>query len=200
MRYLRAFRLAFAFAALSISVSAPASGSELFVKGPETFKFQDAKGETPTFRVLTDSMSKRALAIGVITLINSEKSVHPKMPITDYVDLKFQTLRIEPVLKSPDKLQMTLKISGYPIDIDQTIIRKDFLSGQLIEVRYPKKSRDVMMYNVETDGNMAMKWDMKADVLIFNEVRAKLSFDPPMSMGDSETESVKFSGIGKRLK
>ncbi len=206
MRYIRAFRLALAMAALSFSTttfsttafSTTAFSGELFAKGAETFKIQTAKGETPSFRVLSDSMSKRALAIGVITLINADKSVQPKLPMTDYVDLKFQSLVIEPVSKTPDKLQMTLKISGNLVELNQTINRESFVSGKVIEVKYPRSAREIMMYNVESEGQMKLKWEKKEDRVVLDEVRAKLSFEP--LMGESEVESVKFSALGKRQK
>lgn len=180
-----------------LALAVNASAAALFSKGPERFKLEASKGKTPTFRVLSDSMTKQALAMGVISMINAQPEVTPKLPMTNYVDLKFDTLTIEPVSKNSKKLEMSLKISGYTVDLDQTIDRDKFLAGQTVEVKFPASNRTVAMYDVESRGTLKMKLNPDHQSITLENVYAKMSFDSPL--GDSGQEVVQFSGIGKRL-
>lgn len=175
--------------------SLAAQGSELFAKGPETFQIQNQKGQTPTFRVLSDTMTKQALAMAAIGMINAQDEVQPKLPLTQYLDLKFQTVTLTP--EGADKLRMKLKLSGYPVDLEQTISKKELLSGQPIEVRYPRTESDVAMYSVESQGHLRLRLDRARQTLMLENVEAKMSFDSPL--GDSGSEAIKFSGTAKRI-
>jgi hypothetical protein len=180
---------------LWILLATPSHAAELFNKGRETFQILNDKGQTPTFRVLQDSMTKQALAMAAIGLINAQDDVKPKLPMTGYVDLKFQTLTLTP--EGKDKLKMKLKLSGYPIDIDQTISKSDLLSGKKIEVRYPEKESELAMYTVQSSGLLRLHLEKAAQTLILETVDAKINFDSPL--GDSGDEAVRFSGRAKRI-
>lgn len=180
---------------LSLLLSAPVFATELFAKGAETFTIKNQKGETPTFRVLSDSMSKQALAMAAIGLLNAQDEVKPKIAVEPYLDLKFQTLTLTPTGK--DGIELKLKLSGYTVDLDQTISKRDLLSGASVEVRYPKTEKDVAMYSVDSSGSLKMHLEKATQTLILENVEAKMTFESPL--GDNGSESVKFSGTAKRL-
>lgn len=171
----------------------------LFSKGAETFNIENKSGQTPTFRVLSGSMTKQALAMAAASLLNAEDDVKPKIPLNPYFDLKFQTLTLTPLkderLKK-DQLRMTLKLSGYAVDLDQTISRTDLLLGKVIDVIYPKTEKDVAMYSVESSGRMKLHLEKPSQSLILENVEAKMSFSS--AIGEDGKESVQFSGKARR--
>jgi hypothetical protein len=169
--------------------------AELFEKGRETFQIQNQKGQTPTFRVLQSSMTKQALAMAAIGLLNAQDEVQPKLPMTQYVDLKFQTLTLVP--EGKDTLRMKLKLTGYTLDLDKTISRKELLSGKVINIQYPRTESEVAMYTVASNGALKLRLDKATQTLILENVEAKMNFDSPL--GDSGTESIRFAGIAKRV-
>jgi hypothetical protein len=176
-------------------ISALAESKPLFSKGSETFKIENQKGQTPTFRVLSDSMTKQALAMATIGMLNAQDEVKPKIPLNSYIDLKFQSLTLEPATKKD--LRMSVKLSGYTVDLDQTINKQDLLSGKVIEVQYPKTQKDVAMYSVESNGKLKLHLEKATQNLILENVEAKMNFESPM--GDDGSETVKFSGTAKRV-
>jgi hypothetical protein len=185
------FVTAIAFAPLT----AQAEAKLLFAKGTESFKIENTKGQTPTFRVLSDSMTKQALAMATISMLNAQEDVQPKIPLNSYIDLKFQTLTLTPQ-KGRD-LQVTLKLSGYSVDLDQMINKEALLQGKEIEVVYPKTSKDVAVYTVESNGRLKMHLDKASQVLILENVEAKMTFESPL--GDDGSEKIQFSGKAKRI-
>ena len=181
---------------LSLFLAATAAhASELFSKGSETFKIENAKGQTPTFRILSDSMTKQALAMAAIGALNAQDEVRPKIALTPYVDLKVQTLTLTP--EGADKLHAKLKLSGYNVDLDQRLSKKELLSGQTITVKYPKTTKDVAMYTVTSSGNLRLHLEKAKQVLILENVEATMNFESPM--GGAEDEAIQFAGLARRV-
>lgn len=180
---------------LLLAVSFNARASDLFAKGRETFQIKNQKGQTPTFRVLHDTMTKQALAMAAIGLLNAQDEVQPKLPLNRYVDLKFQTLTLVP--EGKDRLRVKLKLTGYTVDLDQTIAKQDLLSGKPIDIRYPKTESEVALYTVESNGALRLHLDKATQTLVLENVEAKMNFDSPL--GDSGSESIRFTGTAKRV-
>jgi hypothetical protein len=198
---LRASNTVSKFATLSVvilisgAVHAATQGP-LFKNGAETFQLQDQSGKTPEFRVLDGNASEKALALGVIAALNAQAEVDPKIPVQDHVDLKVQSLTFEPLSKKSKELSMTMKLSGYNVEFTQTVNRAKFESGAPIEIKFPQKEKQFAMFNIESSGNVKMRFDPKTQVLMLNDVRAKLDYDS--TLGDSGTEAIQFSGKGLR--
>jgi len=179
---------------LIVLFSLRAFSSDLFSKGAETFTIQNQSGQTPTFRVLSDSLTKQALAVAVIGVLNAQDSVQPKIPVSPYLDLKFQTLTLTP--EGRDGLALKLKLSGYDVDLSQTISKQELLSGKTVVVRYPETEKEVAMYTVDSGGSLKMRLEKAKDRLILEDVDAKMTFESPL--GDEGSEAVHFSGTANR--
>lgn len=176
--------------------NAEAASSPLFTKGAERFVIQDQKGKTPEFRVLDGGGTEQALALAVISILNAQPQVEPKIPARDYVDLKIQELKLEPESKTSKRLLMTLKLSGYDVEFAETIDRSKFESGAPIEIKFPQKNKSVAMFHITSSGLLKMKFDPKAGIILLNDVRAKLDYESPL--GDSGREAIQFQGKGIR--
>lgn len=181
---------------LLTGVQVKAASSPLFAKGAERFVIQDQKGKTPEFRVLDGGGTEQALALAVISILNAQPQVEPKIPARDYVDLKIQELKLEPESKTSKRLLMTLKLSGYDVEFTETIDRARFEAGAPIEIKFPQKNKSVAMFHITSSGLLKMKFDPKAESLILNDVRAKLDYESPL--GDSGREAIQFQGKGIR--
>ncbi len=174
-------------------VSAAAPGP--FAKGPETFVFRDAKGLAPTFRVLHSTPSKRALALAAGAALNAHAEVKPKLPIQPYIDLKIESLTLEPAKE--DRLAVRARVSGYDLDVGKTVSRKDLLAGKLIDVRFEPHAQSVALFDVRfRGGRLKFRFDRKADALIVENAQARLEFATPL--GGEESEAIQFKGRGTR--
>ncbi|MES2857522.1 MAG: hypothetical protein V4692_16750 [Bdellovibrionota bacterium] len=178
----------------SITAHAANSKGPLFSKGEEVFDIQNQAGKTPVFRVLDDSTSERALAIAVITTLNSQSEVQPKIPQKDYLDLKFETMKFAP--NGKNKIDLSIKLSGYEVALEKTVDRADFLAGKPISIPFPSGRRNVAFFDVNASGNLKFRFDSAKEIVVLDEVRAKMDFDSPL--GDEGEESIKFSGRGIR--
>lgn len=153
-----------------------------------TYNIKNAKGETPSFRVLDKTVTEQALALAAITALNTEGG--QKIPVTNYVDLKFQQLTLKPI--DAHILALRLKLSGRDVDLEKTVSKDDLLKGKTITVDYPKTEKDVAMYDVTSSGQLKMHLDKASGDIILENVEAKMSFESPL--GEDGTERVQFSG------
>lgn len=179
----------------SNSEAGKSSPNPLFAKGIENFKIQDKSGKTPQFRVLDDGLSEQALALGIIAALNAQETVQPKIPVREFIDLKFESMKVEPL--SEKELAISLKLSGYEMWIEKTIDKVKFLLGETIEIKVPESEKQIAMYNVTSSGKVKMRLNKMSNEIIFDDVSAKMNFTTPL--GDDGSESVKFSGKGIRL-
>lgn len=188
--------LAFTLVAITSTANlvSAATKAPLFARGAEVFKIQDNKGHTPQFRILDDTTTEKALALAAITFINSHEEVTPKVPVRDYIDLKVESLKLIP--KSKSELEMTLKLSGYNLQMNRTVDRKKFLSGQPIHLRYDPTEKEIALFNVQSRGNMKMQLDPKTNTIALQEVFAKLDYES--QFGATGSEEIKFNGRGIR--
>jgi hypothetical protein len=164
----------------------------LFSKGDEIFKFENAKGQQPVFRILDDSMTEKALAVAAIATLNTQGHVEPKIPMQDYIDLKFQTLKFSPPKRDSKQVDLSVKVSGYEIWLGKSIQRADFLSGKTLTVPFPTGDRTVAMFDVKANGNLKFRLDPKTNIVILDNVQADMSFTAPV--GDGGSEAIRFSG------
>jgi len=168
----------------------------LFHNGAEVFKIQNNAGKTPQFRVLDDTPTEKALALGVITALNTQADVQPKIPMTDYIDLKFESMKLIPSKKQAKDILLSIRLSGYELELEKIISRVDFLAGKLIEIPFPTGKRQVAVFDVSSRGSLKMRLDPKTNVIILENVAADMDFEAPVMGGGSE--SVRFSGKGIR--
>ncbi len=186
------------FTVLLVSAAYGANKSPMFSKGVEIFRIEISKGKTPQFRVLDDNATDKALALATIAFINSHQEVQPKVPMRDYIDLKIETLKLKVAsdVKHGGDLDLTLKLSGYELELDRTVKKDKFLSGQTIEINYPSRTREVAMFTVNSSGSLRMRLDTKTNELILQNVHAKMDYDS--QFGGSGWEDIRFSGKGIR--
>jgi hypothetical protein len=172
--------------------------TSLFSQGAETFKIQDQSGKTPQYRVLDDTGTEQALALGIISTLNSQKDFQPKLPMKEHIDLRVETLSLKPVAGNANELAIALKLSGYNLELENKVDRARFLSGQPIEINFPATERDVTLFTVHSSGRLKMRLNPKTDVVLLDDVQAKMNFTSPL--GGEGSEAIRFSGRGIRQK
>lgn len=178
-------------------LAAPSKGTlPLFSLGAESFRVQDAKGKTPQFRILDDSASEKALALGIIATLNAS-GVKPQIPVSDYIDLKVERLTLEPASRAnPDEIVVALRLSGYELPLSKTISKKKFLSGELVEIDFPPTTKTVTVYDVESYGKLRMRWQSATQSIAIETAQATMDFES--QFGSTGSETIKFSGKGLR--
>ena len=186
---------------LVLGVSAPSIGqaAELFgpvMKSTETFIVHDAAGRVPTFRVLKDTPSDRTLAIAVLTTLNLQPEVQPKLPLTDYIDLKIEAMTLAPVAGSNTDLTLTVKVSGHEMELPKKVNKTDFLSGKPIELNFPKEERQVAVFDVNSNGKLRFKLLPGHNEIQIDEAVGHVKYDS--SFLGSGDETVKFTGTATR--
>ncbi len=165
-----------------------AQPQKLFEKGAETFKIVDEHSKTPKFRILNSSPTKRSLAVGVNSMLNS--GMH------QYVDLELQKLILKPVKDHPDKVAMFLTVSGKEYYIEPNLKKSDLQTEKYIDIKVPTETNQITLFNVTSRANFTLKYEAKTDSLLIQNVRAEFEIENPMSA--NETEQIKFNGRGLR--
>ena len=186
----------FVLGGLSANAAAP---TELFgsdTRSPEFFTVKDASGRVPTFRVLKDTSTDRTLAIAVITTLNLQPNVQPKLPLTDYIDMKIEEIALTPAAGSTTELTMTVKVSGHYAELPKKVNKSDFLSGKSIELDFPKTERQVAVFDVNSNGKMRFKLLPGHNEIQIDEALAHVKYDSPFLGGGDQT--VKFTGRATR--
>lgn len=203
MSFLRIFsRLSPIMAATVLALSplaqgAPPSVSEtpLFSKGLETFIVRDAKGNTPSFRVLHQTASERALALAVITSLNMAPETE-KLPVKEYIDLKIEELTLQAAPSKANDLTMTAKVSGRYLEIPKPVDRAKFLAGETIEMSFPLTQKNVALFDVKSDGKIRFKWVPERKEIQILEGMGHINYAAPLLGGGDET--IRFTGVGAR--
>ncbi len=189
------------FCSLSVFIfvasAAAAPASKLSFEKPEVFKIVDSRGRTPKFRVLDDSPSEQALAVAIASTINQEASVQPKLPMSGYLDLEIRKMSFAPVAKNPAKLDVTVNLSGYDVEIEKTVSRSALLAGELITLEFPKGEKSVSLFSINGNGHVKFRFDKKSSELVIEDAYGKMAYETPLDPGGTET--IRFKGRGLPL-
>lgn len=176
------------------SFAALALNGPLFTKNQEIFRVVNDKGQTPTFRVLKDSLLKQSLAIAINSKWNlNEKSSDPK----PYVDLKIEKIFLTLAKNKKDEIALSFQISGQQLEIDSTISREQLLAGKPILLKLPQKSEQLSLFKVTSEGQMTLRYKKSEDILMIENGFAKMQIESPLS--DDESESIKLQAQGIRI-
>ncbi len=176
-----------------LGLRAFASQAPLFQNGSESFRIVDDHGKSPSFRVLNDSMTKRALAMALnsaLKLSDPGSAMHP------YVDLHFEKIVFHSIKGAPQKAALVLQVSGREFKLEQTIQKADLLNGKTIAVRIPADDHEIAMVNVTSEGQLVFKYNARLNQLLISRVQGHLEIENPLS--ENETEQILFSGRGLR--
>jgi hypothetical protein len=160
----------------------------LFSKNPESFQLKDSQGKTPTFKLFSDSMSKKALALAInsyFKLDSSDKSS---------VQARFEKMTLK-ALKN-GKVDLSLQLSGKIFDLEASPNKDDVVSGKTIQVKIPTENHDVGVFSVNTKGQFKMRFSPNENKLYLENVEGHFRFDNPL--GEEESEDLKFSAVGIR--
>jgi hypothetical protein len=179
-------------AILFIGTTGLASPKPLFQKGPESFRIIDStSSKTPEFHVLSDSVTKKSLAIAVNSAWKLGK------PGDSFVNLRIEKIRLQPAAKDTGKIELILQISGHEVPLDASIRKEDLTSGKRIQIKLPNQEDQLAVFTVSSKANFILQYDRTQDVLIIDQASAHFEIENPMS--ESESENIHFNGRGIRL-
>lgn len=167
----------------------------LFSKGAETFLIKDKSGKTPQFQVLDDSPSEKALASMLVTFMNADPKVQPKIPTDENLKLKVESLELAPSVDGPNQLVVSIKLSGREVELNRPVDKAKLLSGAPVTIDFPQSSKNLALFEVQSSGRLKMRLDKATNNLIIDEARAKSNIK--MS-GVEGAENISFTGRGLR--
>ena len=187
--------LVFSSAAAFASRS-PRQQTALFGAGPETFLLHDPSGQVPSFRILSDSTAKQALALAIEATLNSQETVEPKLPVDGHIDLRFESLTLLPA--KGDRLKLRARVSGHELDIDKDLSQADLLAGKTIDLAFAPAEKSISLFQVRfTGGHFRFRLDRAAKRLVIEDANARALFSAPFG-GEGE-EAIRFHGRGDRV-
>lgn len=174
-----------------VSFVALAAPQPLFKNKTETFKILDSKSKAPQFRILNSSVTKKSLAVALNAAFKLGDS---QSGVKDYVEVRPENISFESI--DDKSAQITLRVSGREVILDQVVPKADLRSGKSITVKVPAKEYEVTMFTVTSKGGFTIRYDAKLDQLSISN--ASVNFEIDSTMTEEDPETIKFDGKGIR--
>ncbi len=172
------------------------SKTELFAQGAESFVLENNVGGPLKKQLLVDTPTKQAVAAALVQYLNSKPETKPKVPVQQGIPVHFEKLTFIPEGKTD--LLLVARVSGHDFEISQKIDRQEFLAGKSVALKFNPLQKDLSPFMLKfRGGQFHLRLDPQKKELLIEDGTAELDFEIPFA--GEESESLKFSGRGKRL-